>query len=473
MKGKPHLVLGLVWQMVKMSLLSAINLKDNPNLIRLLLPGESLESLLKLPPEKLLMRWVNHHLTISGCGRTLTNWGSDLRDSELYAHLLEQIDPHTHPSHSILSLADPTARAKRVLAHGIRLGVEFTPQPEDIVLGNEKLNLGFAAALFNACSGLEPPDEGRLALLAEMPEEDGSDSREERAFRMWINSLGISQHVAHLFDDVSDGLVLLHTMEVVRPGSVDWAKVTPSPKQIFQKIENLNYAVALGKDEFKFSLVGVQGSDIVNGNRKLTIAFIWQLMRYHLVSFLEKLRKNSSLDGGQPLTDADIAAWANGLVSASGESSCMRDFSYKSLQTGHFLIDLLAAVEPRCVDRAQVMEGSDERERELNAKYAISSARKLGCSVFLLWEDIVEVLPTPPSLPLTTRLTPPRLAIGSAKDDTVIHCCSHGGCPGKKSMMGCRRLSMWGCAESGISVLLAMYIYMYLSAHCPTNSCHY
>lgn len=38
---------------------------------------------------------------------------------------------------------------------------------------------------------------------------------------------------------------------------------------------------------------------------------------------------------------------------------------------------------PFCVDE----------DAEKNAKYAISVARKLGCSVFLLWEDIVEVKP--------------------------------------------------------------------------------
>lgn len=29
----------------------------------------------------------------------------------------------------------------------------------------------------------------------------------------------------------------------------------------------------------------------------------------------------------------------------------------------------------------------------LNAKYVISIARKMGCCIFLLWEDIVEVKP--------------------------------------------------------------------------------
>ena len=69
----------------------------------------------------------------------------------------------------------------------------------------------------------------------------------------------------------------------------------------------------------------------------------------------------------------------------------MRDLHDKSLSSGLFLIELLAAVEPRCVDRALVTPGVTEEEQKLNAKYAISSARKIGCTLFLLWEDIVEV----------------------------------------------------------------------------------
>ena len=53
---QPHLILGLVWQIVKCTLLSNVNLKDCPFLVRMLRPGEDLEELLKLPPEKLLMR---------------------------------------------------------------------------------------------------------------------------------------------------------------------------------------------------------------------------------------------------------------------------------------------------------------------------------------------------------------------------------------------------------------------------------
>ena len=51
------------------------------------------------------------------------------------------------------------------------------------------------------------------------------------------------------------------------------------------------------------------------------------------------------------------------------------------------------AIEPRCVDAALITGGATPEDRVLNAKYAISCARRLGCMVFLLHEDIVEVKP--------------------------------------------------------------------------------
>lgn len=45
------------------------------------------------------------------------------------------------------------------------------------------------------------------------------------------------------------------------------------------QIENCNYAVELGKNEAKFSLVGIAGQDLNEGNATLTLALVWQLMR--------------------------------------------------------------------------------------------------------------------------------------------------------------------------------------------------
>ena len=49
--------------------------------------------------------------------------------------------------------------------------------------------------------------------------------------------------------------------------------------------------IAIGKGEFKFSLVGVAGSDIaVDGSKKLSLALIWQLMRAYTLSLLSQVR---------------------------------------------------------------------------------------------------------------------------------------------------------------------------------------
>lgn len=93
-KGKPHLVLGLLWQIIRIGLFSHITLDSCPGLATLLYDGERLEDLMKLSPEAILLRWVNHHLERAGVARRCTNFQSDIVDSEIYSHLLKQIAPH-------------------------------------------------------------------------------------------------------------------------------------------------------------------------------------------------------------------------------------------------------------------------------------------------------------------------------------------------------------------------------------------
>ena len=182
-------------------------------------------------------------------------------------------------------------------------------------------------------------------------------------------------------------------MEHIHLGVVDWARVNKRPvKMVFKQVENCNYVIEIAKARpFGFSLVGVGGKDIVDGNRKLTLALVWQLMRCHLLAFLAGVRTARGRGGG--MSDAEMVAWANSKVRQGGCGLEIRDFHDKSLGSGLFLIELLAAVEPRCIDRSLVTPGESDEDRKLNAKYVISSARKIGCSLFLLWEDIVEVRP--------------------------------------------------------------------------------
>ena len=59
-QGNKWLVLGLVWQLIKMNLFKKISISNVPGLINLLMGGEDILDMLKLSPEQLLIRWVNY-----------------------------------------------------------------------------------------------------------------------------------------------------------------------------------------------------------------------------------------------------------------------------------------------------------------------------------------------------------------------------------------------------------------------------
>jgi len=383
--------LGMVWQLVKIQLLNAISLKNHPELIRLLEEGEELADLLKLTPEQLLLRWVNYHLKKSGSSKRIKNFGGDVKDSEAYTILLNQIAPGVCDK-AALSLTDPLKRAEKVIGNSKKLEVKSFMKPADIASGNPRLNLAFVAAIFNQCPGLDPLSKEELEKAGLM-DDDFGDSREERAFRMWINSLGIKElYVNSLFEDVKDGLGLLKVIDHIEAGLVDWKKVEMAPSNKFKKCTNNNYAVDLGKaKELNLSLVGTGGSDIVDGNKKLILGFVWQLMRKHTLKFLAEVQAKKF--GGKPVTDEMIVQWANETVKASGKSTSMKNFKDSTLTDSLFFLDLLAAVDNRVINWEYVTEGKSAEDKLNNARYAISVARKLGAVIFLLPEDIVEVKP--------------------------------------------------------------------------------
>ena len=72
---------------------AVINLHDQPGLAALLQDDETIEDLMKLSPEQILLRWVNYQLRQSGCERQITNLTSDIKDSVVYIHLINQIAP--------------------------------------------------------------------------------------------------------------------------------------------------------------------------------------------------------------------------------------------------------------------------------------------------------------------------------------------------------------------------------------------
>lgn len=389
-QGTEHLILGLIWQIIKIGLSTFIDIKIHPELYRLLEDGETMEQFLKLPAEQILLRWFNYHLKKAGWPKKVMNFGSDVKDGEAYTVLLSQLSPSTC-SRQPLNEKDLFARAEMVLQNADKLGCRKYLTPKTLVGGNTKLNFAFTAHLFNTHPGLEKLTESEMAGL------DGwlfgsEGDREARAFALWMNSLGVDPFVQNLFDDLSDGLVILQCIDKVHPGLVEWKKVnklpvSPSTMSKFKKVENTNYCLTLGKS-MKFSLVGIQGSDICDGIKNLTLSLCWQLMREHVIQTLKSLSK-----GGHEITDADMIQWANATSKRGGKTSFISNFKDPKIRDGIFFLDVLSGMKKGIVNYELIGNGKSDNEAKLNAKYAISIARKLGATIFVLPEDIVEVQP--------------------------------------------------------------------------------
>jgi len=72
----------------------------------------------------------------------------------------------------------------------------------------------------------------------------------------------------------------------------------------------------------------------LDGNQKLIIAMVWQLVRLHYMRII----------GTQ--SEDDLVKWANSMV----PDIQIKNFKDKTLSDGRFLIELCKAIEPRAVD---------------------------------------------------------------------------------------------------------------------------
>jgi len=155
----------------------------------------------------------------------------------------------------------------------------------------------------------------------------------------------------------------------------------------FKAVENTNYAIELGKQN-RFSLVGVQGADITDGQRTLTLGLVWQLMRRDIINTLSALAQRM---GKRELSDSDMIKWANDMSRKGGKNSSIRSFKDASIGSGIFLLDVLNGMKSSYVDYDLVTPGKTDDDTYANAKLSISIARKLGATIWLVPEDICQV----------------------------------------------------------------------------------
>ena len=366
----------LLYQILKIIILKKVTVKDFPQLLRLKEPKEENEELLTLGPEDFLKRWFNLHLTKAKHPNKLTNFSDDVKDSEKYTVLLNQLSPDCGTDG--LNEPDLKKRAGTVLANAPKIGAKVYIKDEDIPNGNEHLNTLFTCELFLANNGMGEPTEGEKATAARMLEDDDEGGREERSFRTWINSLKLEgvKKVNNLYEECRSAILLLKMIDKIKPGTVQWKKVELKTKNPFKISVNCQEVIDASKRS-GYRIISIGNKDIQEGKKKHILAIVWQLMKAHTLSIIGEK------------SEEELIQWANHKVP---EERRIKSLKEKKLNDGLFWIELLAAIEPKSIRWDLVVKDNpDAKGKEMNAKYALSVARGLGAMIFVVWEDITEV----------------------------------------------------------------------------------
>ncbi|KAF1744108.1 hypothetical protein MXB_2870 [Myxobolus squamalis] len=361
-EGRIHLILGIMWQVIRIAMLKNININITPDLLCLLLPGETPEQLFALSPEQLLLRWVNYQLKNVGYdGGEITNFGQALKDSTAYSALEKAIMPESliHSSDKVYKESDQTKRAQMVIDNAKNSGVSALVSKNDITNCNQKLNMLFLADMFKKYPNLQAVD---TSIKIE-------ETREEKSYRNWLNSLGPSKYVNSLMTDLTDGIVLLETIDVLYPGSTAWSKVNRAPykshTEFLKKTENCSQFVDLAVKK-EFSTVGLCGGDIAKGSRLHILAIVWQLMHRYTIKMLQE-----ASDSDKPITNEEIISWANGKYQQAGKEISISSFKDPLILNSIAVFALIEIIKPGSVNQSLVKDGIDDEEKLLNAKPAL------------------------------------------------------------------------------------------------------
>lgn len=397
LKGNQVLTLGLLWQLIISWLFSFINgFKKHKN-IEILFPPP--ETIVGKKPKEILIRWVNYQLEKAGESKRIKDFHTDIKDSVAYTHLIKQISPeNASVDKSALEKDDLKERAEQTLVQAKKIGCNDFVIAQDIVDGRKLLNLAFVANLFVKYPALIIPPkpkepEAEVVEVPEVPEPPIMETREEKTYRNWMNSLGLSKKVYWLYEDTSDGLIYLEIFDIIQPGIVDWNRVTKKKqfsslyaKLEMQKLENCNYVEELAK-QYKLDVVGSQGDDIRKGNKTLVLGLVWQMMKAYTLCLLKKLNKK-----GTAIAKKDILAWQEKKMTKAGKTP-IKSFQDPAIKDSLPVIDLINILKPGAIDFSHVHTGDNLSAEECmeNAKYAFTVARRLKAPIYALPEDMAEL----------------------------------------------------------------------------------
>lgn len=77
--------------------------------------------------------------------------------------------------------------------------------------------------------------------------------------------------------------------------------------------------------------------------------------------------------------------WANTLAGDDNKDILIKDLKDKSLANGRLFLHILSKIDPSMVNQGNILQDESDEAKHNNAKYFISTARKMGGQIDCTW----------------------------------------------------------------------------------------
>ncbi|KAI9862974.1 MAG: hypothetical protein M1813_004147 [Trichoglossum hirsutum] len=199
---------------------------------------------------------------------------------------------------------------------------------------------------------------------------------QQKTFTKWLNTKLKAREVAvtDLVTDLSDGVILIHLLEIL--GNESLGRYASKPKLRVQRFENVNKALDFIKSR-GIQMTNIGAEDVVDGNRKLILGLIWTLILRFTISDINQ-EGMTAKEG--------LLLWCQ-RKTACYEEVDVRDFS-TSWNDGLAFCALLDIHRPDLID----FDSLDKSDHRGNMALAFDIAsREIGIPDLLDVEDVCDV----------------------------------------------------------------------------------
>ncbi|KAL8827636.1 MAG: hypothetical protein Q9191_003063 [Dirinaria sp. TL-2023a] len=199
---------------------------------------------------------------------------------------------------------------------------------------------------------------------------------QQKTFTKWLNSKVNDRdvHVNDLATDLSDGVILIHLLEVL--GNESLGRYASKPKLRVQRFENVNKSLDFVRSR-GIQMTNIGAEDVVDGNKKIILGLIWTLILRFTI--------NDINEEGMTAKEG-LLLWCQRKTACYDEVE-VRDFS-ASWNDGLAFCALLDIHRPDLIDYEKL--DKDDHRGNMQLAFDIAS-KEIGIPDLLDVEDVCDV----------------------------------------------------------------------------------